>query len=100
MATLHAKCAGRERFIVITKERMISMLVTLDYSPSDMQLLKAQADAAGRSVEDFIRESSMKSARNAEYLSMLDRSIRQMHEGTGTWITDEQLEALANGDTI
>ena len=97
MATLHAECAGRERFIVITKERMISMLVTLDYSPSDMQLLKAQADAAGRSVEDFIRESSMKSARNAEYLTKLELARKQVREGNVVYKTMDELEAMANG---
>ena len=97
MATLHAKCAGRERFIVITKERMISMLVTLDYSPSDMQLLKAQADAAGRSVEDFIRESSMKSARNAEYLTKQELARKQVREGNVVYKTMDELEAMANG---
>ena len=76
------------------------MSITLNYSPADLELLKAQAAASNRSVEEFIMEASMKSARNAEYLAMIDRSIKQMHEGTGTWITDEQLEALENGDTI
>lgn len=76
------------------------MTITLNYPPADLELLKAQAAAANQSVEDFIIKSSMKSARNAEYLAMIDRGIKQMHEGTGTWITDEQLEALANGDTI
>ncbi|MBQ7498746.1 MAG: hypothetical protein IJU00_13100 [Selenomonas sp.] len=76
------------------------MTVTLNYPPADLELLKAQAAAAHQSVEDFIIRVSMKSARNAEYLAKIDRGITQMHEGTGTLITDEQLEALANGDTI
>ena len=76
------------------------MTVTLDYLPADLELLRAQATAANQSVEEFIMKASMKSARNAEYLAKIDRGIKQMHEGTGTLITDEQLEALANGDII
>ncbi|MBR3457108.1 MAG: hypothetical protein IKH16_02995 [Selenomonadaceae bacterium] len=74
------------------------MLVTLDYTPSDMQLLKAQADATGRSVEEFIRESSMKSARNAEYLSMLGKAREQMRNGQYTHFTDEELRNLIYGN--
>lgn len=76
------------------------MTVTLNYLPADLELLRAQAAAANQSVEDFIINASLKSARNAEYLAKIDRGIKQMHEGTGTLITDKQLEALANGDTI
>ena len=76
------------------------MTVTLNYPPADLELLRAQAAAANQSVEDFIINASMKSARNAEYLAKIDRGIKQMHEGTGTLITDKQLEVLANGDTI
>ena len=76
------------------------MQITLDYPPDDLELLKAQATANHQSVEDFIIKASMKSARNAEYLAMIDRGIKQMKEGTGTWITDEQLEALANGGSL
>ncbi len=76
------------------------MSITLDFSPADIQLIQEQANASNVSVEQFSREAIMKAARNAAYLAKIDRAIKQMHEGTGTWITDEQLEALANGDTI
>ncbi len=76
------------------------MSITIDFSPSDLELIQKQAAAANKSAEDFIREAAAKSARNAEYLAMIDHGIKQMHEGTGTLITDKQLEALANGDYI
>lgn len=76
------------------------MTVTLNYAPADLELLRTQAAAINQSVEDYIMKVSLKSARNAEYLAKIDRGIKQMHEGTGTLITDEQLEALANGYTI
>ena len=76
------------------------MTVTLNYAPADLELLRAQATAINQSVEDYIMKASLKSAHNAEYLAKIDLGIKQMHEGTGTLITDEQLEALANGHAI
>ena len=75
---------------------MIPMSITLNYSPADLQLLKAQAEASNQSVEEFIMESSMKSARNAEYLAMLDKSRKQLQEGKVIIKTMEELEAMAS----
>lgn len=76
------------------------MTVELNYPPADLELIRAQAAAAHQSVEDFIMNASMKSARNAEYLAMIDRGIKQMQEGTGRFFTDEELEAFFNGNNI
>ncbi len=76
------------------------MSITLDFAPADMAIIEQQAAAAKQSIERFIIEAAAKSARNAAYLAKIDRGIKQMHEGTGTLITDAQLEALANGDAI
>ena len=73
------------------------MSITIDFSPADLQLLQEQAAAGNVSIEEFIRNSSMKSARNAEYLAKIDQSIRRLNEGKGTKLTWEQLEKLANG---
>ena len=73
------------------------MSITIDFSPADLQLLQEQAAAGNVSVEEFIRNSSMKSARNAEYLARLDRAFQNMKEGKGTKLTWEQLERLADG---
>ena len=92
------------------------MSITIDFSPADLQLLREQAAAGNVSLEEFIRQSSMKSARNAafsaelsnreaakekrnaEYLAKIDRGIRQMNEGTGKFFTDEELEELFRGN--
>lgn len=76
------------------------MTITLNYPPADLELIKAQAAAANVTVEDFIMKSSMKSANNAAYLAMIDRSIKQMHEGTGRFFTDDELEAFFNGHNV
>ena len=73
------------------------MSITIDFIPADLQLLQEQAAAGNVSVEEFIRNSSMKSARNAEYLARLDRAFQNMKEGKGTKLTWEQLERLADG---
>ncbi len=76
------------------------MSITIDFSPADIALIREQALANNTTAEEFIRQASAKAARNAAYLATIDRGIKQMHEGTGTLITNEQLEALANGDSI
>ena len=73
------------------------MSITIDFSPADLQLLREQAAAGNVSIEEFIRQSSMKSARNAEYLGRIEQSIQRLNEGKGTKLTWEQLERLANG---
>ena len=57
------------------------MSITIDFSPADMALIEAQASARNTTAEEFIRTASAKAARNAEYLSTLDRAFRQMEEG-------------------
>ena len=57
------------------------MSITIDFSPADMALIEAQANASNTTAEEFIRNASAKAARNAEYLSMLGRAFRQMEEG-------------------
>ena len=70
------------------------MSITIDLSPADTQFVAAQAAAGNVSVEEFSREAIMKAARNASYLAKLDRSMQQMHDGTGTAFTDKELKAL------
>ena len=82
------------------KERVITMTVELNYPPADLELIRAQAAAAHQSVEDFIMNASMKSARNAEYLAKIDRAKKRLDEGKGKHFTDEELEALFNGADI
>jgi len=76
------------------------MSITLDFSPADIQLIQEQANASNVSVEQFSHEAIMKAARNAAYMAKIDRGIKQMHEGTGKFFTDEELEALFNGNNI
>lgn len=76
------------------------MSITIDFSPADMALIQEQATANNKSAEDFIMEAAAKSARNSAYLAMIDRSIKQMHEGTGRFFTDDELEAFINGNNI
>ena len=41
-----------------------------------------------------VRDDGGKAARNAAYLSKLDRAVKQMNEGTGRTFTDEELRML------
>ncbi|HCB93284.1 MAG TPA: hypothetical protein DEP57_05665 [Selenomonas sp.] len=76
------------------------MSITLEFSPADMELIQEQAKASNRSAEDFIREAAAKSARNAAYLARIDRATKNLDEGRGKFFTDEELEALFNGNSV
>jgi len=73
------------------------MSITIEFSPADLRLLQEQAAAGNVSVEEFIRQSSVKSARNAEYLAMLDKSMKEFEEGKYVRKTTEELEELIRG---
>ncbi len=60
-------------FYMLQKGRVV-MSVMLDYAPDDIALIQEQARASNTSVEEFIRQASLKAARNAAYLAKLDRS--------------------------
>lgn len=73
------------------------MTVTLNLNEAESALLSEYAEKSQISVEDFIHKAAMKAARNAEYLSMLDRSMKQFEEGKFVVKTTEELERLING---
>ncbi|GHV40363.1 hypothetical protein FACS1894187_21250 [Synergistales bacterium] len=52
-------------------------------------------DSAVESVIEFIDDVA-KARRNAEYMAMIDRSIKDLEEGRGIVKTMEELEAMAN----
>ena len=72
------------------------MPITIDFSPADMELLRAQAAAANETVEEFIRKSSMKSANNAAYLAKLKKSDEEIRQGKVVRFTDEEWERFIN----
>ena len=76
------------------------MSITIDLSPADIEFVQAQAAAGNVSIEEFSREAIMKAARNASYLAKIDRSIQQMHDGTGTVFTDKELRSLIYENNI
>ncbi len=67
----------------------------IDFTPADVQLIEKQAAAINVSAEDYVRSVSLKAAHNAEYLSMLDKSDEQFHQGKVIRKTMEELEAMA-----
>lgn len=76
------------------------MTITVDYSPEVLELIAEQAKAESTSVEEFVRASSAKAARNAAYLAKLDRAKQSMEEGRGTVLTDGQLRSLIYGNDV
>ena len=73
------------------------MTVTLNLNEAESALVSKYAAQSQVSVEHIILESAMKSLRNAEYLAMLDRSMKQFEEGKVVVKTTEELEKLING---
>lgn len=76
------------------------MSITIELSPADIEFVQAQAAAGNVSVEEFSREAIMKAAHNASYLAKIDHAFQQMHDGTGTILTDKELKALVYENNI
>ena len=68
------------------------MSITIDFSPDSMELIQEQAMANNTTAEEFIRQASEKAARNAAYLSKLDRSREEIRQGKTVSFTDEEWE--------
>lgn len=73
------------------------MTVTLNLNEAEEALLSKYAAQSQVCVEDFILKTAIKSVQNAEYLAMLDRSMKQFEEGKVVVKTTEELEKLING---
>ena len=58
------------------------MSITLDFTPADIELIQAQAAASNLSIEEFSRKIIMKTIHNATYLSMIDKGMQQIANGT------------------
>ena len=71
------------------------MTVTLNLNEAEFALASKYAAQGQVSVENIILESAMKSLRNAEYLSKLDRADEQIRNGQVVVKTMEELEAMA-----
>ena len=76
------------------------MPVMLEYAPADIALIQEQAKAINTSVEEFIRQTSLKAARNAAYLAKLDMSRKQLEQGKVVTFSDEEWEKYINAQDI
>ena len=72
------------------------MTITIEYSPAEMEVITAQAKAGNTSVEEFIRTSSSKAARNAEYLAKIDRAYKNKADGKSTMFTGDEWESFVH----
>lgn len=71
------------------------MAITINYTPEEEDMFRAYAVSQKIKVEEFIRQTSVKALRNAEYLAMLDRSEKELHQGRVVTKTMDELEAMA-----
>ena len=71
------------------------MAITINYTPEEEDMFLAYAVSQKIKVEEFIRQTSVKALRNAEYLAMLDRSEKELHQGRVVTKTMDELEAMA-----
>ena len=58
------------------------MSITLDFTPTDIELIQAQAAASNLSVEEFSRNIIRKAIHNSAYLAMIDQGLQQIANGT------------------
>ncbi|MBR3457140.1 MAG: hypothetical protein IKH16_03155 [Selenomonadaceae bacterium] len=58
------------------------MSITLDFTPTDIELIQAQATASNLSIEEFSRNIIIKTIHNAAYMAMIDQGLQQIAKGT------------------
>ena len=58
------------------------MSITLDFTPTDIELIQAQATANNLNIEEFSRKIIMKAIHNAAYMAMIDQGVQQIANGT------------------
>lgn len=74
------------------------MSITIEFSPVEIAVIKAQAMAQNTTVEEFIRKESAKAARNAEYMARIDRAKKNADAGNCTYLTDDELRGIIYGN--
>lgn len=75
-------------------------MLAVPFNDVEENMLKSSALYNNTNVIDFVRETVMKrareekEARNKEYLEMIDRGLKQMAEGHGRSVTNEEMEMM------
>ena len=66
------------------------MTLAFNFDDIDTKLIQRSAAKQNLSLVEFARQAMLKAAHNAEYLSMLDESRRQIAEGKIVSFSDEE----------
>ena len=76
------------------------MSISINLSPSDVELIRSQAIEQNISVEEFSREAILNTARNLAYRKRIQQAKKNLDEGKGKFFTDDQLEELFHGNAL
>ena len=76
------------------------MSITIDLSPEDTAFVEEQAKTENLTAEAFSKAAVMKAARNAAYMESIRRAKKNLDEGKGVWVTDEELRRIVYGSAV
>ena len=69
----------------------------IEFAPTELKYFKLELD---KQFEEGKGINILKAIRNARYLSMLDKSFKELEEGKVVSFTDEEWEAFVNAQDL
>ena len=69
----------------------------IEFAPTELKYFKLELD---KQFEEGNGINILKAIRNARYLSMIDKSLKQIEEGKVVSFTDEEWEAFVNAQDL
>ena len=69
----------------------------INFAPAELKLFKDELD---KQLEEGNGIDILKAIRNARYLAMVDRSLKEIEEGKVVRFTPEEWEDFSNGSSV
>lgn len=74
------------------------MIMQVDVSPEDVAIMKSFVSEKDMSV--FISDSVKKAIHNAAYTAKIKKGFKDIEEGRGITLTQDELEKMVNGNNL
>ena len=69
----------------------------IEFAPNELKYFKLELDKQFEESKDI---NILKAIRNARYLSMVDKSLKQIEEGKVVRFTEKEFEEFSNGRVV